>query len=71
MGKKHDAMADLNSATEENSKYIKPYLKRAELYKDLEEYDKSVANYHSVKEINPGNSYIIFKQMLSIILNNN
>jgi len=46
-------MGDLNKATEENPKYIKPYLKRAELYKDLEEFDKAVANYHTVKELQP------------------
>ena len=53
LNKNKDALRDLTAAIKSNKKFIKAYLKRASLLQAMEEFDRAVADYHAVKEINP------------------
>jgi DnaJ family protein C protein 7 len=49
----HDALKDCDKSIELNDKYVKSYVKRADVYMSLKEFDKAQFDYHKIKELDP------------------
>lgn len=53
LNKNQEALSDCNKSLELNDKYVKSYLRRAEIKMKLGEFDQAVNDYYKIKEIDP------------------
>ena len=53
LNKNVEALHDCNKAIEYNLNYAKAYLRRAEIKKDMGEYDEAIYDYDKVRQISP------------------
>lgn len=56
LNKNEEALLDCNKSLELNEKYVKSYLRRAEIKMKLGEYDQAIADYYKIKELDPSAS---------------
>lgn len=47
------ALEDTNKSIDLNDKYVKSYIKRAEIKMQLQDYDGAIYDYNHVKELDP------------------
>lgn len=60
---KDSAIDDCNKAIEFNDKYVKAYLRRANLHEDTDKLDESLADYNKILELDPGNKEALAAQV--------
>ncbi len=53
LNKNVDALHDCNKAIELNENYTKAYIRRAEIKKDMGEYDEAMYDYEKVRQLDP------------------
>lgn len=57
LNKNVEALDDMNSALKLNPKYIKGYIRRAEIHKELQDYENARYDYQKVIELDPCNIF--------------
>lgn len=53
MNKNEEALLDCNKSLELNEKYVKSYLRRAEIKMKMGEFDGALTDYYKIKELDP------------------
>ena len=56
-------MSDCNKSIELDDKYVKSYLRRAEIKLKLEEFNDAVADYWKIKELDPSTAQAMEKNI--------
>ncbi|KAJ8936726.1 hypothetical protein NQ318_007086 [Aromia moschata] len=62
LGRKQIAIEDCSKAIELNDKYVKAYLRRAQLYEETEKFDESLEDFKKILTIDPGNKFALQAQ---------
>ncbi len=60
MSKLNEALADLNKSIENDKDYVQAYIKRADIYKEKQDYEQANYDYNKVKELEPSNFFLDF-----------
>lgn len=62
---KLSAIDDCSKAVELDARYLKAYLRRAQLYKETEKLDEALADYQKVLELDPLHKEALYTSKVS------
>jgi tetratricopeptide (TPR) repeat protein len=65
LGLKPSAIDDCSKAVELDARYLKAYLRRAQLYKETEKLDEALADYQKVLELDPLHKEALYTSKVS------